>query len=62
MTLVELDPENLRIDVARILDSGRCAVRVTHHPGTTVSVDDQPSTEANRQLAIARVADELSFN
>ena len=35
--------------------------RVTHSPtGTTVQVDDQPSTEANRDLAVARLREKLS--
>jgi protein subunit release factor A len=58
---VDLSPEDLRIDVARMVGDSPCAVRVTHSPtGTTVQVDDQPSTEANRDLALARLREKLS--
>jgi protein subunit release factor A len=58
---VDVPPEDLRIDVARMVDDGPCAVRVTHTPtGTTVVVDDQLSTEANRDLALARLREKLS--
>ena len=58
---MDISPEDLRIDVARMVGDGPCAVRVTHRPtGTTVQVDDQPSTEANRDLALAQLRDKLS--
>jgi protein subunit release factor A len=52
--------EDLRIDVARMIGDGPCAVRVTHLPsGTTVTVDDQDSTAANREVAVARIEEIL---
>jgi protein subunit release factor A len=58
---VESVPEDVRIDVARMVDGGPCAVRVTHTPtGTTVQVDDQASTDANRDLALDRLREKLS--
>ena len=58
---VEFAPEDLRIDVARIVGGGPCGVRVTHAPtGTTVWVDDQVSTEANRDLAMSRLREKMS--
>lgn len=53
---MDFAPEDVRIDVARMLDDGPCGVRVIHTPtGTTVEVDDQGSTDANRDLALTRL-------
>jgi len=58
---VDISADDLRIDVARMVSDGPCAVRVTHTPtGTTVLVDDQPNTEANRDLALAQLREKLS--
>jgi protein subunit release factor A len=58
---VDFSADDLRIDVARMVGDGPCAVRVTHTPtGTTVQVDDQPSTEANRDLALTRLREMLA--
>jgi protein subunit release factor A len=58
---MDFSPEDLRIDVARMVDDSPCAVRVTHTPtGMTVQVDDQPSTDANRDLALVRLRDKLA--
>jgi protein subunit release factor A len=57
---VDFAPEDLRIDVARMVDDGPCAVRVTHRPtGTTVEVNDQGSTDANRDVALARLREKI---
>ena len=58
---VEIAPEDLRIDVARMVGVGPCGVRFTHTPtGMSVSVDDLVSTEANRDLAMSRLLAKLS--
>ena len=58
---VDIPPEDVRIDVARMLDDGPCGVRVIHTPtGMTVEVDDQDSTEANRELALAQLRQMVS--
>lgn len=58
---MEFAPEDLRIDVATVVDGGPCGVRVTHLPtGTTVIVDDQDSTEANRDAALGRLQEMVS--
>jgi protein subunit release factor A len=44
-----------------MIGEGPCAVRVTHTPsGTTVTVDDQDSTDANREMALVRIQEMLS--
>ena len=61
MEPVEPAPKDLRIDVARMIGDGPCVVRVTHTPsGTTVTVGDQDSTEANREMALTRIQEILS--
>jgi len=58
---VEIEPEDLRIDVAKMVGGGPCGVRVTHVPtGTNAWADDQVSTEANRDLVVARLREKMS--
>lgn len=58
---MELAPEDLRINVARMVGGGPCGVRVTHTPtGESVWVDDQATTEANRDLAISRLREKMA--
>ncbi len=58
---MEFPAEDFRIDVARMIDEGPCGVRVTHVPtGMAVLVDDQASTDTNRELALDRLRKKLA--
>jgi peptide chain release factor 2 len=57
---MEIAPEDLRVDVMRMMGGGPCGVRITHIPsGTVVGVDDQPSTEENRERALFLLREQL---
>jgi protein subunit release factor A len=59
--VVDLSPEDVRVDVIRIAGDGPCAVRVTHVPtGTAVTVDDQLTIKDNRARAIALLREALA--
>ncbi len=61
MDRVELASEDLRIDVGRQIGGGACSIRITHLPtGTTVTVDDQPTTKDNRNRAMAMLRESLA--
>ena len=60
---VELSPDDVRIDVCRTPGNGPCAVRVTHLPtGQIVTVDDQATTEDNRNRALNVLRASLSWD
>jgi protein subunit release factor A len=57
---VELAPEDLG-SAARMEAGSPCGVRVTHTPtGASVWVDDQASTEENRDIAVSRLQEKMS--
>jgi protein subunit release factor A len=57
---MKLRPEDLRIDIIRVVGGKPCAVRVVHLPtGTSASAEDEESIAANRELALIRLSDLL---
>jgi protein subunit release factor A len=57
---VDIEPDDVRVDIIRVTGVGPCAVRATYLPtGTTVTVDDLASIEANRAEALARLAEAI---
>jgi protein subunit release factor A len=57
---VTLDPTDLTVDLILRKDRAVCAVRITHVPtGTSATVDDCPTVEANKEAALALLAEAI---